>query len=326
MHIKKSWWGAVLFSLVIAGGLSTPTLAADSWPDRPIKLVVPYPPGGGTDATARVVADYLGRELGQPIAIFNQPGAGGNIGANAVAKSRADGYTFLMGISTHVANMALYKDLPYDFSADLDPVGRVAFVPNALVVRSDIPVKDLKEFISYVKSDKTQVNYGTAGNGSSQHMAAALFNNMIDGNMLHIPYKGGAPAVVDLLAGRVDSYFGSMVEVLPHIQTGKIRVLGVTTRERSPLLPNVPAIQEELPGYEVAQWNGIMAPAGTDKPILEKMNAALQRVLAQPELQRIIADQGSEPAGGSADDFQQFIEAEVPKWAHLVKVSEAKID
>jgi len=180
---------------------------ADTWPSRPIKLVVPYPPGGSTDVTARVIADSLRPLLGQTVVIDNRPGAGGNIGAEAVAKSAPDGYTFLMATSTHVTNMSLYRNLPYDFVQDLAPVAQTAFIPNVLVVGTNLPVGNLAEFIAYVKSGRYPVNYGTAGNGSSQHLSSALFNSMVAGNMVHVPYKGGAPATADLLAGQIQAYF-----------------------------------------------------------------------------------------------------------------------
>jgi tripartite-type tricarboxylate transporter receptor subunit TctC len=299
---------------------------ADAWPSRPIKLVVPYSPGGSTDVTARVIAENLRPLLGQSVVIDNRPGAGGNIGADAVAKSAADGYTFLMATSTHVTNMSLYKNLPYDFVQDLTPVSQTAFIPNVLVVGPNLPVSNLAEFIAYVKSGKYVVNYGTAGNGSSQHLSSALFNSMVAGNMVHVPYKGGAPATADLLAGQIQVYFGPLVEVLPHIRGGKVKALGITTKKRSPLLPDVPAIGEALPGYEVALWNGILAPARTPADIVSKLNEAIVKVLSQPEVKARLAEQGSEPVGNSPAEFKQFIAAEVDKWRSLVNISGAKVD
>lgn len=299
---------------------------ADTWPSRPIKLVVPYPPGGSTDVTARVIAENLRPLLGQSVVIDNRPGAGGNIGADAVAKSAPDGYTFLMATSTHVTNMSLYKNLPYDFVQDLMQVSQTAFIPNVLVVGPNLPISNLAEFIAYVKSGKYALNYGTAGNGSSQHLSSALFNSMVGGNMMHVPYKGGAPATADLLAGQIQVYFGPLVEVLPHIRGGKVKALGITTRKRSPLLPDVPAIGEVLPGYEVALWNGILAPARTPADIVNKLNEAIVKVLNQPEVRARLAEQGSEPVGNSPAEFKQFIAAEVDKWRSLVRISGAKVE
>jgi tripartite-type tricarboxylate transporter receptor subunit TctC len=299
---------------------------AQTWPSKPVKLVVPYPPGGSTDVTARVVADSLRSLLGQTVLIDNRPGAGANIGADAVAKSAPDGYTFLMATSTHVTNMSLYQNLPYDFVQDLAPVGQVAFIPNVLVISPNLPVGNLAEFIAYVKSGKSTVNYGTAGNGSSQHLSAALFNSMAAGSMVHVPYKGGAPATADLLAGQIQAYFGPLVEVLAHIRAGKVKALGITTKKRSPLLPEVPTINEALPGYEVALWNGILAPAKTPADIVSKLNEAVVKVLSLPEVKARLAEQGSEPVGNSPAEFRQFIAAEVGKWKELVRISGAKIE
>jgi len=299
---------------------------ADTWPSRPIKLVVPYPPGGSSDVTARVIAENLRAQLGQTVVVDNRPGAGGNIGADAVAKSAPDGYTFLLATSTHVTNMSLYKNLPYDFVHDLTPVAQTAFIPNVLVVGQSVPVANLSEFIAYVKSGKHQVNYGTAGNGSSQHLSAALFNSMIAGDMVHVPYKGGAPATADLLAGQIQCLFGPLVEVLPHIRGGKVKALGITTKKRSPLLPELPTIGELLPGYEVALWNGVLAPAKTPADIVNKLNEAIVKVLNQPDVKARLAEQGSEPVGSSPAEFKQFIAGEVGKWKELVRISGAKIE
>jgi tripartite-type tricarboxylate transporter receptor subunit TctC len=299
---------------------------AQTWPGRPLKLIVPYPPGGSTDVTARVVAEHLRPLLGQPVIIDNRPGAGANIGAEAAAKSAPDGYTFLMATSTHVTNMSLYRNLPYDFVQDLAPVGQVAFIPNVLVVAPNLPVGNLAEFIAYVKSGKHPVNYGTAGNGSSQHLSAALFNSMVAGHMVHVPYKGGAPATADLLAGQIQVYFGPLVEVLAHIKGGKVKALGITTKKRSPLLPEVPAIGEVLPGYEVALWNGILAPAKTPADIVSKLNEATVKVLNLPEVKARLAEQGSEPVGNTPAEFKQFIGTEVEKWKELVRISGAKVE
>jgi tripartite-type tricarboxylate transporter receptor subunit TctC len=299
---------------------------ADTWPSRPIKLVVPYPPGGGTDVTARVIAEGLRPLLGQTVIVENRAGAGGNIAADAVAKSAPDGYTFLMATSTQVTNMSLYKNLPYDFVQDLEPVSQITFQPNMLVVGPSVPVSSLAEFIAYVKSRKYAVNYGTAGNGSSQHLSSALFNSMVDGDMVHVPYKGGAPATADLLAGQIQAYFAPLVEVLPHIRGGRVKALGITTKKRSTLFPEVPTIGELLPGYEVALWNGILGPARTPADIVNRFNEAIVKVLNQPEIKARFAEQGSEPVGNSPEEFKQFIATEVDKWRSLVRISGAKID
>jgi tripartite-type tricarboxylate transporter receptor subunit TctC len=312
-------------ALILAQG-TEPAFAADSWPSRPIKLVVPYPAGGSTDVTARLVADKLRPVLGQSVVIDNKPGAGGNIGADAVAKSPPDGYTFLMATSTHATNPSLYKNLPYDFTRDLAPVVQTAFIPNVLVVTQGIPAANLAEFIAYVRDPKNNVNYGSAGTGSSQHLSAALFNSMVGAHMVHVPYKGGAPATTDLIGGQLQVYFGPLVEVISYINAGKIKALGITTKKRSPLLPDVPAIGEMLPDYEVALWNGILAPARTPSDIVSRLNEAVVKVLDQADTKARFAEQGSEPVGNSPDEFRRFIASEVEKWARLVKISGAKLE
>ena len=319
-RISRAACGVLLTALFAAPA------CADSWPSRPIKLVVPYPPGGSTDITARVVADNLRPLLGQPVVIDNRPGAAGNIGAEAVAKSAPDGYTLLMATSTHATNPSLYKNLPYDFAQDFAPVSQITFIPNLLVVDPRIPASNLAEFIAYVKSGKNAVNYGSAGNGSSQHLSGALFNSMVSGNMVHVPYKGGAPATADLLAGQIQAVFAPLVEVISHVRAGKLTALGVTTRKRSPLLPDVPAISEALPGYEVALWNGILAPAKTPAEAVNRLTEAIARVLQQPDIRGRLAEQGSEPVGNSPAEFRQFIQAETEKWKTLVKLSGARAE
>lgn len=318
-------WIRAIGCAMLAAQAAFPAFA-EPWPSKPIKLVVPYPPGGSTDVTARVIAEGLRPLLGQSVVIDNRPGAGGNIGAESVARSAPDGYTLLMATSTHVTNMSLYKNLPYDFVQDFAPVSQIAFIPNVLVVGQNLPVGNLAEFIAYVKGGRHMVNYGTAGNGSSQHLSSALFNSMVQGNMVHVPYKGGAPATADLLAGQIQVYFGPLVEVLPHVRGGKVKALGITTKRRSPLLPAVPTIGEMLPGYEVALWNAILAPARTPADIVNKLNEAIVKVLHQPEVRARLAEQGSEPVGNSPPEFRQFIATEVDKWRALVMISGAKVE
>jgi len=281
---------------------------ADTWPSRPIKLVVPYPPGGSTDVTARVIAESLRPLLGQPVIIDNRPGAGGNIGAEAVAKSAPDGYTFLMATSTHVTNMSLYKNLPYDFVQDLAPVSQTAFIPNVLVVGTNLPVGNLAEFIAYVKSGKYPVNYGTAGNGSSQHLSSALFNSMVQGNMVHVPYKGGAPATADLLAGQIQAYFGPLVEVLPHIRGGKVKALGITTKKRSPVLPDVPTIAEVVQGFEEPpSWNAIFAPGKMQPAVLARLHSELLKALNDPDLRAKTEGTGQEMLPSTPEELAEFV-------------------
>ncbi len=304
-------------------------IAADPWPAGPIKLVVTFAAGGATDVTARLIADKLRQDLGRPVVVDNRAGAGGNVGAEFAAKSPGDGYTLLMATSSHVTNRSLYKSLPYDFVQDLVPVSRVAFVPNMLVVNpASIRANNLAEFIKLVKdpNNKARLNYGTGGSGTSQHLSTALFNSMTGVEMEHVPYKGGAPAVTALLGDQVQVVFAPLVEVLSHIEAGKLKGLGVTTRQRSSRYPDIPAIGEQLPGYEVALWNGIMVPVNTPADIINRLNGAIVKALAQADMKQRFAEQGSDPAGTTPAEFRKFIAAEVGKWAKLVQISGAKVE
>ena len=303
--------------------------AADAWPSTVIKLVVTFAPGGSTDVTARLIAEKLRADLGRTVVVDNKPGAGGNIGAEFVAKAPADGYTLLMATSTHATNMTLYKNLPYDFVRDFSPVSRIAFIPNLLVVNpAHIRTDKLADFIKYVKGSggKSKLNYGSAGNGTSHHLATALFASMLGVEMEHVPYKGGAPAASALLGGQVQVLFAPLVEVLPFVEAGRLKGLGVTTKQRSSLFPDIPAIGEVLPGYEVALWNGILAPAGTPADVIAKLNAAIVKSLSQPDMKQRLAEQGSDPAATTPAEFRQFIAAESEKWATIVKISGATVD
>jgi tripartite-type tricarboxylate transporter receptor subunit TctC len=288
--------------------------------------MVPYTPGGSTDVTARLVAEQLRILLGQPLIIENRGGAGANIGAAAAAKADPDGYNFLMATSTHATNVSLYKSLSYDFVRDFTPVSQTAFIPNVLVVTKQVPAKNLSEFIGLVKSGSHELVYGSSGYGSASHLSGALFNSMIQGNILHVPYKGGNLAVQDLIAGQIQVYFGPLVEVLEFIRSGHVRALGITTRSRSPLLPDVPAIAEVLPGYEVALWNGFVAPAQTSPEVVAKMSAAIATVIADPAIRAKLLEQGSEPASKTPAEFSRFIAEEVAKWRELVKLSGARVE
>jgi tripartite-type tricarboxylate transporter receptor subunit TctC len=299
---------------------------AGEWPERTVTLVVPLSPGGSTDYTARLLAQKLGEVLGQQVIVENKPGAGGNIGAAYVAKSNPDGYTLLMHTSTVATNVTLYKSMGFDLQKDLIPVSQVSLIPNVLMVNNDVPAKDLKEFVELAKQKKAPINFGSAGNGTSQHLSGALFNSMVGGGMIHIPYKGGAPANTDLLAGQIQAVFSPLVEVLSYIDSGKLRPLAVTTKNRSTRLPNVPSVSEALPGYEVVLWNGVFAPTGTPQQVVTKLNAAIRKVLQDPAVRKTMADSGSTPVGNSPEEFKQVLGVEIEKWGKLVKLSGARVD
>lgn len=300
---------------------------AQDWPSkRAITLVVPFAAGGSTDATARLVAEKLSKEIGQQIIVDNKAGAGSNVGSAFVAKSQADGYTLLFATSTIATNVTLYKSMGFDLRKDLTPVTQVALIPNVLTVNKDISSKTLQEFVDLAKQKKEAINYGSAGSGSASHLSGALFNSMVKGEMVHIAYKGGAPANTDLMGGQIQAVFSPLVEVLPYIESGKLRALGVTTKTRSQRVPNIPAIGEVIPGYEVALWNGIMAPAATPPDVVNKLALAVQKVLRDPSIKKTLTDQGSVPVGNSPDEFKKHLGEEIDKWGKLVKLSGATVD
>jgi tripartite-type tricarboxylate transporter receptor subunit TctC len=323
--ITKKISQLVLTSSMIA--LSTCAIAQpNQWPTRPVTMVVPFAAGGSTDITARMLAEKLGPILGQNVVVENKPGAGGNIGAAFVARAQPDGYTILLHTSTLTANVSLYKNMGLNVQKDLVPVSQVALIPNVLMVNSNFQAKTLAEFVEIVKQKKVPINYGSSGSGASNHLAGVLFNNMVGGEMVHVPYKGGSLANNDLLAGQVQAVFSPMVEVLGYLDSGKLRPLAVTTQTRSSRIPNTPAIAEILPGYEIVLWNGVFAPAATPPAIVNKLSSAIQTVMKDPSVLKRIAEQGSTSIGSSPADFKKVVDAEIPKWADLIKMSGAKVD
>jgi tripartite-type tricarboxylate transporter receptor subunit TctC len=306
--------------------LSAGAAHAAAWPNHPLTLVIPFAAGGSTDSTGRLLAQKLGQELGKQVVVDNRAGAGGNIGSAFVANSRPDGYTLLLATSTIATNVSLYKNTGFDLRKDLVPVSQVALIPNVLVVNKQFPSKTLKEFVDYVQQKKGPVYYGSAGNGSSQHLSGALFNHMAGGAMMHVPYKGGAPANLDLLAGRIQAVFAPLVEVLPYIQSGKLRALGVTTKARSARLPDVPAVDEVLPGYDVTLWNGVFVPTGTPTAVIDKLAAAIHKITQESDVRKIFAEQGTIPVGSTPADFKALLASEIDKWGKMVKLSGAKVN
>lgn len=306
--------------------LSAGAAHAAAWPNHPLTLVIPFAAGGSTDSTGRLLAQKLGQELGKQVVVDNRAGAGGNIGSAFVANSRPDGYTLLLATSTIATNVSLYKNMGFDLRKDLVPVSQVALIPNVLVVNKQFPSKTLKEFVDYVQQKKGPVYYGSAGNGSSQHLSGALFNHMAGGAMMHVPYKGGAPANLDLLAGRIQAVFAPLVEVLPYIQSGKLRALGVTTKARSARLPDVPAVDEVLPGYDVTLWNGVFVPTGTPTAVIDKLAAAIHKITQESDVRKIFAEQGTIPVGSTPADFKALLASEIDKWGKMVKLSGAKVN
>jgi tripartite-type tricarboxylate transporter receptor subunit TctC len=301
---------------------------AETYPSKTIKMVVPFPAGGTTDVLARIIGQELTKAWGQQVIIDNRPGAGGNIGADVVAKSPADGYTLLMGtVGTHGINVSLYKKMPYDAVKDFAPITLVAAVPNLLVVHPSVPVNSVKELIAYAKANPTKLAYASSGNGTSIHLSAELFKTMTGVQMTHVPYKGSAPALTDLLGGQVQLMFDNMPTALPHAKAGKLRPLAVTTAKRSPAMPDLPTIAEAgVPGYEASSWFGVLAPAGTPKDVVTKLNKEIVRILALPEIKERLSGQGAEPVGDTPEQFAAHIKAEIAKWERVVKASGAQVD
>jgi tripartite-type tricarboxylate transporter receptor subunit TctC len=312
---------------VTVGALPTP-LRAQGYPAKPIRLVVPFPPGGSLDVVARAIGQKLSAAWGQPVVIDNRPGAGGNIGADLVAKSLPDGYTILEGaLSTHAVNVSLYRTLPYDPVKDFAPITLVAITPNVLVLNSAFPVNSVPELIAYAKSHPGALSFGSGSNGSAGHLAGELFKIEAGVNMVHIPYKGGAPALQALLAGDTQLMFDNLANSMPQLKAGKLKALAVTTAARSPLAPELPTLAESgLPGFDIYTWWGFMAPAGTPAPIIAKWNAEVARILGTPEMKAFFAQEGAQPAPTTPEQFAALIKREIPKYARIVKESGAKVD
>ena len=316
--------GLAALPLMMAGAAQ----AQAPWtPGKPIRIVVPFAAGGSTDVTARLVASALAERLGQSVVVDNRAGAGGNIGAEVVARAEPDGTTLLLATSsTNATNAALYKRLSFDPVRDFTPISQIAFIPNLLVVNPDLPVNSVAELVAYAKAKPGQLNYGSGGAGTSLHLAAAFFAYRAGIDMVHVPYRGGAPVALDLVSGKLQVSFSPLVEVLQQVRAGKLRALGVTTARRSALLPDVPAIAEIIPGYEVALWNGIVGPAGLPAPVTARLASELVAIVGSPEMRARLAEQGSDPVGSKPEEFAAFVAAEQPKWAELVRISGATVD
>lgn len=302
--------------------------SAQAYPDKPIRMVVPFPAGGTTDILARAVAQKLSESLGQQMIVDNKPGAGGNIGAQEVARAAPDGYTLVMGtVGTHAINPSLYKKMPYDHVKDFAPVSLVASVPNLLVVHPSVPVNSVKELIAYVKANPGKLNFASSGNGTSIHLSGELFKTMTGVQMTHVPYKGSAPAVTDLLGGQVQLMFDNMPSALPHAKGGKLKPLAVTAAKRFPGTPDIPTIAEAgVPGYEASSWFGVLAPAGTPKEIVNKLSTEIAKALKTPEMTKRLEEQGAQAVGSTPEEFAAHIKAETAKWAKVVKESGATVD
>jgi tripartite-type tricarboxylate transporter receptor subunit TctC len=318
--------------LVLAAAAALPLMPpahADTFPDRPITLVIPFPPGGPTDAMARTLAAEMKDRLGQPMVVENRAGAGGNIGAEYVARSAADGQTLLFGTSGPLAiNASLYRKIGYDPVKSFAPVIQVGHLPNILVVNPAVPARNVKELIAHAKSSPGKLSYASSGNGASSHLAGVLFNASAGVDLQHIPYKGTGPALTDLLGGQVTMSFTDVLTALPYVKSGKLRALGITTAARSQALPDVPTVAEQgVAGYDVSVFFGIVAPAGTPPERIARLNKAFTEVLGTAKVKELFASQGLEPAPSSKpEQLGRFIEAQKTSWAGVVRQSGAQLD
>lgn len=312
---------------LITAGAALPA-HADEWPSKPIRWVVPFPPGGAMDAIARALGEKASKSLGQSVVIENKSGAGGNIGADNVAKSPGDGYTIMITSIGMATNMALYPKLSYDPVKDFAPVSLLAVVPNVLVTNATQPsVKTVADVIANAKAQPGKLTYASAGNGTSIHLAGEVFASQAKVDMLHIPYKGSGPAVTDLLGGQVNYMFDSITSAKPHILSGKLRAVGLTTAKRSSALPNVPTLAESgLAGYEVSPWFAVFAPASTPKPIIAKLNAALLDAMKQPDIKAKFETIGAESIGSTPEELGKHLNQEIARWGKLIKDQNIKSD
>jgi len=320
----KRGCNVAIFILALSGGIVS--AAAQQYPNRPIRLIVAFPPGGSTDIIARVIGQRLGERLGQQIVIDNRGGAGGTIGTEIAAGATPDGYTLTMGTtSTHVVSVAVYSKLRYDPTKDFAPISLVAITPYLLVVNPGVQAKTLKEFVALVKSQAGKFNYASAGNGTTTHLAMEMLKTAAGLDIVHVPFNGNGPANTAVLAGQVQALFGSMPAVLPHAKSGKVRPLAVGTAKRSPSLPDVPTVVEAgYPGYEASLWLGFIAPRGTPKPIVDRLHKELNAIVAMPETKDILARNGADPLTNTPDEFAALIKDEIGKYVKVVKAAGMK--
>lgn len=300
---------------------------AGSFPDKPIRIVVPFPPGGATDAAARLVAVKMGEHWGQPVVVDNRAGAGGNVGSDLVAKAAPDGYTLVMGVTgSHAINTSLYSRMPYDPVADFVAISQVAVVPNVLVVHPSVPAKNLAELVALAKKEPGKLNYASLGNGTAAHLGMEMLKSEAGVDIAHVPYKGSAPAVSDLLAGQVQMMVDGLPSALPHVKAGKLRAIALTSLRRAPSLPELPTIAETYPGFYADAWSGLFAPRGTPQPVVDKLSAEVQRILKLPDVREKLMALGAEPVGSTQAEFTAHVKREIEKWAKVVKTSGAKVD
>ncbi len=311
---------------VLAASLAATAAQAQTWPSKPVRYVVPFPPAGATDILARIMAEKLSGPFGQSVVVENRPGAAGNVGTEFVAKSPPDGYTILQLTVAQSISATLYEKLNYGLEKDLIPVAMIALVPNVMIVNPSVPAKSVAEFIALAKSRPGRINFASSGSGTSIHMSAEMFKMLTGVNIVHIPYKGSGPALADLMGGQVDVMFDNLTSSIGLIRSGKLRALAVTTSTRYQELPDVPTVQETVPGYEATAWFGIVAPAGTPREVVMRINGEVNRALAHADVKEKLAQQGALARSWTPEEFGSFIHNEVVKWAKVVKASGAKVE
>ncbi len=317
---------ATLALLTVLAGTGVGSVAAADYPLRPVKWVVPYPPGGTTDVLARIMAQWLTDKLGQQFIVENKPGAGNNIGTESVVNAVPDGYTMLLVNPAHGINASLYKKLNFNFMRDITPVAGIVRTPNVMVVANNVPARSVAEFIAYCKANPTKVNMASSGSGTSTHLSGELFKTMTGCTMQHVPYKGAGPVLTDLIGGQVQVFFDNLPSSAPHIKGGTIRALAMTSAGREPSMPDVPTVGATVPGYEATAWFGIGMPKGAPREAIDKINVEVNRALADPKMRERLAALGGVPIGGTPEDFGKVIASETDKWAKVVAASGATVD
>ncbi|PLP96872.1 Bug family tripartite tricarboxylate transporter substrate binding protein [Cupriavidus pauculus] len=314
--LKSLLCGAAALAMSFAGHAG----AADAYPAKPVTLIVPWAAGGSTDILARVLSEHLTKSLGQPVIVDNKPGASGNIGSAMVARAQPDGYTLLIGsMSTHAMNPALMANMPFKGVEDFTPLGLLAYVTNTMVVHPSVPANNVKELIAYARANPGKLAYASAGPGSTNHLSAVLFEKMAGIQMLHVPYKGGAPAVVDTVAGQTQLLFSAGTQTLPHVKAGKLKLLAVTEAKRSPLLPNVPTVGETIPGYELSVWYGAFGPKNMPAALVAKLNTEINRVMSLPEVKAKMDSIGVETATSTPQEFGKILRRDADRYGKLIK-------
>ena len=330
MNSTRKLFRLLISSLALSAGVVqyavAQTAAADTYPNKPIKFIVTYPPGGGNDIIARLLAQKMTDSMGQPVLVDNRAGAGGTIGAAAAANSPADGYTIVLVLPPFVMAPSLYRFLPYDTAKDLVPVTVIGSVPNVLLVNPSLPVKSVAELIAYARAKPTAVSAATLGSATTQHLAAALFNSMAKTDILLVPYKGSAPGMNDLLAGQVQMMFNAMPSTLAHFRSGQLRALGVTSLKRSALAPEIPTVAETLPGFEISTWYGVLAPTGTPEAIIQRLNMEIVKAAQLPDVRKKLEDLGLDLQLSSPQAFGALLKSETVKWAEVIRLTGVKVD